>query len=336
MKEILYRLFNHDTLDKATAHQVLVDLAGGKFNQSQVAAFLTVYMMRTITVDELTGFRDAMLELCVPVDLEGYDAIDLCGTGGDGKNTFNISTLSSFVVAGAGQAVAKHGNNGVSSVCGSSNLMNYFGYEFTNDSTELKRTLDEANICFLHAPLFHPAMKNVAPIRKDLGVKTFFNMLGPMVNPSFPSKQLVGVFSLELARLYGYLYQKTTKDFLILHALDGYDEISLTGAFKMVTNEGEQLLQPTDLGLSQLSQQDIYGGDTVESSAKIFEHVLKCEATDAQHQVVVANSGMALYCADRSQSLEEALAKADESLKSGKALNAFKKLIEKKTSIANS
>ncbi len=327
MKEILYRLFNHDTLDKDTAHKVLVDLAGGKFNQSQVAAFLTVYMMRTITVDELAGFRDAMLELCVRVPLEAYDAIDLCGTGGDGQNTFNISTLSSFVVAGTGQAVAKHGNNGVSSICGSSNLMSYFGYEFTNDVSELKRTLDEANICFLHAPLFHPAMKNVAPIRKDLGVKTFFNMLGPMVNPSFPAKQLVGVFSLELARLYGYLYQKTNKEFLILHALDGYDEISLTGAFKMITNEGEQLLQPADLGLKQWGKEKIYGGDTIESSAKIFEQVLKGEATPAQHEVVAANAGMALYCTDRSLSLEEAVEKASESLKSGRALEAFKKLI---------
>lgn len=334
MKDILYRLFNHDTLDKQTAHQVLVDLAGGKFNQSQVAAFLTVYMMRTITVDELTGFRDAMLELCVPVDLTQYDAIDLCGTGGDGKNTFNISTLSSFVVAGSGQAVAKHGNNGVSSVCGSSNLMNYFGYEFTNHSSELERTLDEANICFLHAPLFHPAMKNVAPIRKDLGVKTFFNMLGPMVNPAFPEKQLVGVFSLELARLYGYLYQKTSKSFLILHSLDGYDEISLTGAFKMITNQGEQLLHPSDLGLSQLNEQAIYGGDTIESSAKIFEQVLMGEATEAQHQVVIANAGMALYCADNKLYLQDAVAIADESLKSGRALESFKKLLTKKTSIS--
>ncbi|QSE96156.1 anthranilate phosphoribosyltransferase [Fulvivirga lutea] len=333
MKEILYKLFNHETLDKETARQVLVDLAGGKFNQSQVAAFLTVYMMRSITVEELTGFRDAMLELCLPVEIQEYDAIDLCGTGGDGRNTFNISTLSSFVVAGAGQAVAKHGNNGVSSVCGSSNLMNYFGYEFTNDEGKLKRSLEEANICFLHAPLFHPAMKNVAPIRKNLGVKTFFNMLGPMVNPSFPKKQLVGVFSLELARLYGYLYQKTDKRFLILHALDGYDEISLTGGFKMISNAGEQLLTPADLGLNQLNPSDIYGGETIESSAKIFEQVLKCEATEAQHNVVVANAGLALHCADENLSIADAIAKADESLRSGKALNAFKNLINKNITV---
>lgn len=334
MKKILYKLFNHETLDKETARQVLVDLAGGKFNQNQVAAFLTVYMMRSITVEELSGFRDAMLDLCLQVDIAEYDTIDLCGTGGDGQNTFNISTLSSFVVAGAGQSVAKHGNNGVSSVCGSSNLMNHFGYEFTNDTDELKRSLDQANICFLHAPLFHPAMKNVAPIRKDLGVKTFFNMLGPMVNPSFPKKQLVGVFSLELARLYNYLFQKTDKRFLILYALDGYDEISLTGGFKMISNNGEQLLQPVDIGLKQLTPQDIYGGETIKSSAKIFEQVLKCKATKAQHNVVVANAGMALYCADESLSIMDAIAKADESLRSGKALAAFKKLVNNNITIS--
>jgi anthranilate phosphoribosyltransferase len=328
MKEILHRLFDHQTLDKETSRQILIDLANGKFNPSQVAAFLTVYMMRSITVDELGGFRDAMLELCLPLDIADYNAIDLCGTGGDGKDTFNISTLSSFVVAGAGQTVAKHGNNGVSSVCGSSNLMAHFGYEFSNNQDELLRSLDEANICFLHAPLFHPAMKNVAPIRKDLGVKTFFNMLGPMVNPSFPKKQLVGVFSLELARLYGYLYQKSDKNFLILHALDGYDEISLTGDFKMISNNGEQILSPADLGLNVLKSDEISGGSTIESAAKIFENVLKGEATAAQHEVVIANAGMALYCADRTLTITDAIQLADESLKSGRALQSFKKLIK--------
>ncbi|MGB5929213.1 MAG: anthranilate phosphoribosyltransferase, partial [Cyclobacteriaceae bacterium] len=231
MKKILNDLFDHKSLDKATAKRILINLAQGEYNQSQVAAFLTVYLMRSITVEELGGFREAMLELCIPLDLAQYDAIDLCGTGGDGKDTFNISTLSSFVVAGAGQPVAKHGNNGVSSICGSSNLLAHFGYEFTNDPEKIEKSMKQAGISFLHAPLFHPAMKNVAPIRRDLGVKTFFNMLGPMVNPSFPRKQLVGVFSLELARLYAYLYQQTDKEFVILHALDGYDEISLTGPF---------------------------------------------------------------------------------------------------------
>ncbi|MEO1053954.1 MAG: anthranilate phosphoribosyltransferase [Bacteroidota bacterium] len=329
MKAVLNQLFEYKSLSKETAKEILKNLAQGQYNTSQVAAFLTVYMMRSITVEELEGFREAMLELCLPVEIDEYNAIDLCGTGGDGKNTFNISTLSSFVVAGAGQHVAKHGNNSVSSVCGSSNVLAHFGYEFTNDVDQLRRNLDDAGICFLHAPLFHPAMKNVAPIRKELGVKTFFNMLGPMVNPAFPKNQLVGVFSLELARLYGYLYQKTNKEFVILHALDGYDEVSLTGAFKMISNNGERIVHPQDIGLKTLKAEELAGGDTVESSAKIFKDILEGNGTVAQNEVVVANAGMALYCANQSRGMEDAVAAARESLESGKALNAFKTLISK-------
>lgn len=327
MKEVLNKLFEYKSLEKETAKEILKNLALGKYNQSQVAAFLTVYLMRSITVEELEGFRDAMLELCVPVEIPEYDAIDLCGTGGDGKNTFNISTLSSFIVAGAGQHVAKHGNNGVSSVSGSSNLMAHFGYEFTNDVSKLRQSLDECGLCFLHAPLFHPAMKNVAPIRRDLGVKTFFNMLGPMVNPSFPKKQLVGVFSLELARLYGYLYQKTDKHFVILHALDGYDEISLTGGFKKISNGNESIINPSDLGFETIKQEQIHGGETVEGSAKIFETILKGEGTSAQNNVVIANAAMAVQCG-KGVTTEDALGMAKESLESGKALKTFKKILE--------
>lgn len=327
MKEILNQLIEYKSLDKQTAKEILINLAQGKYNQSQVAAFLTVYLMRSITVEELEGFRDAMLELCVPVDIPEYDAIDLCGTGGDGKNTFNISTLSSFIVAGAGHNVAKHGNNGVSSVSGSSNLMAYFGYEFTNDVDRLRKSLDECGLCFLHAPLFHPAMKNVAPIRRDLGVKTFFNMLGPMVNPSFPKKQLVGVFSLELARLYGYLYQKTDKQFVILHALDGYDEVSLTGGFKKITNDKEEIVSPEDLKMKTVEPTAIFGGNTVEESAAIFENILKGEGTEAQNNVVIANAAMALQCG-KGYGTDEALGYARESLESGKALKTFKRILE--------
>jgi len=327
MKEILNQLIEYKSLDKGTAKEILTNLAQGKYNQSQVAAFLTVYLMRSITVEELEGFRDAMLDLCVPVEIPEYDAIDLCGTGGDGKNTFNISTLSSFIVAAAGQNVAKHGNNGVSSVSGSSNLMAHFGYEFTNDIDQIKKSLDACGLCFLHAPLFHPAMKNVAPIRRELGVKTFFNMLGPMVNPSFPKKQLVGVFSLELARLYGYLYQKTDKHFVILHALDGYDEISLTGSFKKITNGKEEIVSPSDIGMSQISQESIFGGDSVEESAKIFETILKGEGSKEQNSVVIANAAMAIECG-KGVSTDDALGMAEEALMSGKALNTFKTILE--------
>ena len=265
--------------------------------------------------------------LCLPVDLAAYDPMDLCGTGGDGKDTFNISTLSSFVVAGAGQRVAKHGNHGVSSLVGSSTVMEHLGYRFTNDVGELQRKMETAGICFLHAPLFHPAMKNVAPIRKELGVKTFFNVLGPMINPARPQKQLVGVFSLELARLYAYLYQQTDKQFMILHALDGYDEISLTGAFKVISNQSEQVLEPQQLGLETLTAASLAGGQTLDESAQIFMNVLNDEATAAQKQVVLANSAMALLAAGKANSHEEAVALGRESLESGKALMCFKKLI---------
>ena len=326
MKEILNQLIEYKSLDKATAKEILINLAQGKYNDSQVAAFLTIYLMRSITVEELEGFREAMLNLCVPIEIPEYDAIDLCGTGGDGKNTFNISTLSSFIVAAAGQPVAKHGNNGVSSVSGSSNLMAHFGYEFTSDIDQIRKSMDACGLCFLHAPLFHPAMKNVAPIRRDLGVKTFFNMLGPMVNPSFPKKQLVGVFSLELARLYGYLYQKTDKKFVILHALDGYDEISLTGAFKKITRQQEEVITADALGMDTVSPNEIEGGDTVEASAKVFESILKGKGTKAQNQVVIANAAMALACG-LDISTNEAIGKAEEALMSGKALQTFKKIL---------
>jgi anthranilate phosphoribosyltransferase len=321
-------LIEHRSLTKETAKQVLVDLTSGKFNPSQTTAFMTVYMMRSITVDELQGFRDAMLELCIPVKFDA-PVMDVCGTGGDSKNTFNISTLSSFVVAAAGQPVAKHGNYGVSSACGSSNLLEYFGYQFTNDVDELKRSLDRANICFMHAPLFHPAMKNVGPIRKELGVKTFFNMLGPMVNPAFPKRQLVGVFSLELARQYGYLYQNTDKDFVILHSLGGYDEISLTNSFKYFYNGGECLAEPSDLGLPKLKHEDLNGGDSVEESAKIFMNVLEGKGTEAQNAAVIANAGMALFTGHQSEGLPAAIQKAKDALVSGKALTAFKNLLNK-------
>ncbi len=327
MKHILNELIDHRSLTKETARQVLVDLTSGKYNQSQTTAFMTVYMMRGITVDELQGFRDAMLELCLPARFD-QPVMDVCGTGGDGKNTFNISTLSSFVVAAAGQPVAKHGNYGVSSACGSSNLLEYFGYKFTNDLDELKRSLDRANICFMHAPLFHPAMKNVAPIRKELGVKTFFNMLGPMVNPAFPKRQLVGVFSLELARQYGYLYQNTDKDFVILHSIDGYDEVSLTCPVKYFSNQGERLATPADLGLPQLTYDDLKGGDTVEESAAVFMRVLEGKGTVAQNSAVIANAGMALYAGHQKEGLAAAIAKAKESLESGRALKAFKNLVQ--------
>ncbi|WP_425392177.1 anthranilate phosphoribosyltransferase [Ekhidna sp.] len=326
MKEILDRLINNQTLSREEAKVVLTGLATGQYNNSQVAAFLTVYLMRAIRVQELEGFRDAMLELCNPVNLEGYDAIDVCGTGGDGKNTFNISTISSFIVAGAGVNVAKHGNYGVSSVSGSSNVLEYLGAKFSGDADRMKKSMDASGICFMHAPLFHPAMKNVAPIRKELGVKTFFNMLGPMVNPAFPPNQLVGVFSLELARLYGYLYQNTNKNFSIVHSLDGYDEISLTSDFKLISNKTEELVSPNDLGFELLEQKKLHGGETIEDAAGIFNKILSNQGSEAQNNAVLANAGLAIATVKQT-SYTKGIEEAKESLKSGKALQSFKNFL---------
>lgn len=325
MKQILNRLINHEQLTKGEARTVLVNISEGKYNKSQIAAFLTVYMMRSVSIEELEGFRDALLDLCLRVDVRDYNTIDLCGTGGDGKNTFNISTLASFITAGAGVKVTKHGNYGVSSISGSSNVMEQLGIKFSNNSDFLIRCLEEANICILHAPLFHPAMKNVAPIRRELGVKTFFNMLGPMVNPAFPKNQVVGVFNLELARKYGYLYQKGSKNYAIVHAMDGYDEIALTGPVKIIANHTESIITPERFGIPQITASEIYGGETVVASAKIFTDILQGNGTQAQNNVVCANAALAIKTVDNC-TITEGFERATESLQSGKALKSLELL----------
>ncbi|MBX2921091.1 MAG: anthranilate phosphoribosyltransferase [Chitinophagaceae bacterium] len=326
MKKILQYLFEYKTLSRQQAKEVLVNISKGLYNESEVTAFITVYLMRTITIEELQGFADALLELCVSVPLEEYKVVDIVGTGGDGKNTFNISTLSCFIVAGAGQKVAKHGNYGATSVSGASNVMEQLGYKFKSDTAQLKKEVEEANICFLHAPLFHPALKAVAAIRKNLGIRTFFNMLGPMVNPARPEYQLVGVYNLEMARIYNYLLQQTGRAFTIIHGLDGYDEISLTNDTKVITKEGEKVMTPEQIGKRMVSATDIYGGNTVEEAAKLFLNILKGEGTWAQNAVVLSNAAMALHCTGVYKDYEDAYLAAVESLDSGKALQVLKKL----------
>ena len=303
-------------------------MATGSYSHIEMAALLSAYRMRSLTVAELGGLRDALLDLALPVNLADYDAIDLCGTGGDGKDTFNISTVSAFVVAGAGVKVAKHGNHGVSSGCGSSDVMQALGYRFTDDSDALRRQLDEAGICFLHAPLFHPAMKAVAPVRRTLGVKTFFNLLGPLVNPARPRRQMMGVFNLETARLYHYLMQQEQMaSYTILHSLDGYDEVSLTGTFKALTERGEQLLTPQAVGLECVMPDALHGGRSVGEAAQIFQDILKGKGTSAQRDVVTINAALAIRTAQPELSLGDALAMARESLESGAAYQALRKLL---------
>lgn len=327
MKEILAHLFEYKSFSRKEAYDILTNIATGKYDSHQIAAFMTIYGMRSIKVEELGGFRDAMYDLCNKVDFTGYDLIDMCGTGGDGKNTFNISTLASFVVAGAGYHVAKHGNVGVSSGCGSSNVMEYLGYTFTNDKAVLEKQLETANICFLHAPLFHPAMKTVAPIRKALAVKTFFNMLGPLTNPANPKFQSVGVFSLELARLYAYLYQNTEKQYSIIHALDGYDEISLTGDFKVINNQGENYYTVEELGFTEVNPKDLTGGDSVEQAAKTFRQIIEGNGTDVQNNVLLTNAAFGIKTFHPEKSFGDCYYEAESSLLGHKALESFKKLV---------
>ncbi len=328
MKEILEHLYQHKTLSKTEAKSILRDIAAGKYNHSQIASFLTAFIMRNITIDELKGFREALLELCNRVNLSEYKAMDVCGTGGDGKNTFNISTLASFVVAGAGIPVAKHGNYGVSSISGSSNVLEQLGVTFQTEEPKLKQQLDKANICFLHAPLFHPAMKFVAPVRKELGVKTFFNMLGPLVNPAQPKIQIAGVFSMELARIYQYLFQEEDLQYTIIHALDGFDEVSLTSTCKLYSNHEEKIVSASYFGYSTVRLEQINGGETLEDAAEIFMKIIKGNGSRAQNEVVLANAALAIQT-NQDIEISEAMEIAKDSLfglKALQSLNALKQL----------
>lgn len=328
MKNLLYKMFEHRNLSRDEAREVLLNIADGRYNDAQLAAFMTVFLMRSITLDELTGFRDALLERRLPVDLGDDKAIDIVGTGGDGKNTFNISTASCFVVAGTGRKVVKHGNYGASSVSGASNVLENHGVKFTSDISKLKSSLEKSSVAYLHAPFFSPALKSVAPVRKALAVRNFFNMLGPLVNPTLPKYQLLGVYNLKLMRLYNYIAQNEGINCTTVHSLDGYDEISLTSPFKVTGHDGEQLLTPADLGMATAAQEELSGGDTVESASAIFDNVLADRGTEAQENCIVANAAFAIRTLDPSVSLNDALEEARESVKSGKALGAFRRFVE--------
>jgi anthranilate phosphoribosyltransferase len=327
MKKILEYLFNYNKLKYDQAKEILIDITSNKYSHSEIASFMTIYKMRNPSIEEMEGFRDALLEQCIKIDLDDFNTIDLCGTGGDGKDTFNISTISSFVVAGSGFKVTKHGNYGVSSNCGSSNVLEYLGVKFSNDETHLKKCLDQSNICYLHAPIFHPSMKNVAPIRKDLGFKTFFNLLGPLVNPSSPKNQITGVYNLEIARLYGYIFKNTNKNFSIVYSLDGYDEISLTGSFKLINNFSEIISDCNYFKLQKTMAKDILGGKSIEDSANIFKNILSGKGTNNQVNVVLANSSLAIQTITN-KDIDECIEIAKESIESGKAYSSLKKLIE--------
>ncbi|KQT18413.1 anthranilate phosphoribosyltransferase [Chryseobacterium sp. Leaf404] len=328
MKEILQYLFNHHTLSKSEAKAIMIEIAQNKFNATEVTAFISIFLMRNITLDELKGFREALLQMALPVNLSTRDTIDIVGTGGDGKNTINISTLASFVVAGTGQKVAKHGNYGASTITGSSNVMEALGYQFKKTSEELNEDLDKANICFLHAPYFHPALKSVVELRKSLGLRTFFNLLGPLVNPAKPQFSVIGVYNLEIARIYQYLLQKEEIDFVLVHGMDGYDEISLTQDSKIITKSGENIYSPEDLGFKTVEAENIKAGNTPEETAHIFRNILEGKGTESQNAVVLSNAAVALYHTNKFENYENCLNLVRESLFGGKALHSLNQLIE--------
>jgi anthranilate phosphoribosyltransferase len=332
MKEILESLYARQTLSEEEAFHTMRAITAGEHADAMVASFLTVYRMRSVTVDELCGFRRALLDVCVKPLESGEGYIDVCGTGGDGKNTFNISTISAFVVAGAGQKVAKHGNYGVSSGCGSSNVLEALGAKLPTEKEVVQRSLHEAGICYFHAPLFHPAMKNVGPVRKALGVKTVFNILGPLANPVAPSSQLAGVYSYDLVRLYSYVFQRTGQRYSVVHSLDGYDEISLTGAVHIASSQGEYTLEPHDLGFDPVQPEELHGGSTIQESAQIFRDVLSGRGSKAQQSVVEATAALALLTADgaetiSAESFEPYRKRAQEAIASGAALNALESFL---------
>lgn len=328
MKEILQYLFNHHTLSKSEAKAIMIEIAQNKFNATEVTSFITVFLMRNITLDELKGFREALLQMAVPVHLNTNDTIDIVGTGGDGKNTINISTLASFVVAGAGQKVAKHGNYGASTITGSSNVLEALGYRFKKTSDELNQDLEKANICFLHAPYFHPALQSVGALRKSLGLRTFFNLLGPLVNPAKPKFSVIGVYNLEIARIYQYLLQKEKNGFVLVHGMDGYDEISLTHDSKIITKKGENIYSAEDLGFKTVNAEDITAGETPEETAKIFRNIMEGKGTESQNAVVLANAAIALFHTNKFGNYDECLKLAKNSLFEGKALNCLQLLVD--------
>lgn len=328
MKQILNRLFDHESLTREEASAVMKNIAAGTYSDAQIAAFISVYLMRSIELEEVIGFRNALLELAVPMDLSEFDALDIVGTGGDGKNTFNISTCSCFVVAGAGYKVAKHGNYGATSVSGSSNVLEYYGAKFTTDIDIVKKSLDEAGFAYLHAPFCNPAMKNVAPVRKSLGVRTFFNVLGPLISPVRPNYQCLGVYNLKMMRLYNYIYQNLGVQYSVVHSLDGYDEISLTDTTKIMTNAGEFVFTPEELGFQRLKQEDLWGGNTIDEAATIFMNVLENNATEAQKNAVIINSAVAIQTRMPLKSINQCIEEAEHSLEGGYAKNVFGKFVE--------
>lgn len=327
MKAILEQLYKGEALTRTEAETLLLNIGEGVYNEMEIAALLSAYRLKTPSVQELLGFRQALRATQTQVDLSAYHPIDIVGTGGDGKNTFNISTCACFVVAGAGYKVAKHGNYSSSSVSGASNVIESHGVKFTADATVHQRSIEECGIAYLHAQCFNPAMKTVGPVRKSLAIRTFFNLLGPLINPCSPQHQLLGVASLNQMRLYAHVFEAIGMDFTIVNSLDQYDEISLTDDFKVMSSHYEHIYTPEELGLQLIAAQELYGGNSIQEARIIFDRVLHNEGSVAQQQCVVANAAFAIQTLDPEKEILECVHVAQEAIKSGAAQRTLEKFV---------
>ncbi len=310
-------------LCSSEAKALMLDVLGEAGNGSQLAALLALLRLRGVTADELEGFCQAVLELSTPVDLGGEEVVDVCGTGGDGKGSFNISTTVAFVLAGSGCRVAKHGNYAVSSTCGSSNVLEELGVPLLASRDALLRSLERAGVCFLHAPLFHPALKRAAPVRRELGFRTVFNMLGPLVSPASPTFQMAGVYDREALRLYGHVLRSRGISFVAFVSSDGHDEVTLTAPLSVVSRDGEAELVPGDFGLPQAQPSALAAGANTAESAAIVRRILEGRGTKAQEDVVCAGAGLALRHLRGKLPLQDYVEAARESIASGRALRAL-------------
>jgi anthranilate phosphoribosyltransferase len=327
MQATLTELIQHRSLTKSQAKEIILGIGNDAFSDHEIVGLMVSLQTRSLTLDEIQGFREALLELAITPEIDASNAIDLCGTGGDGKNTFNISTTTSFVLASMGHQVVKHGNYGVSSMCGSSNVLEQLGVKFSNDSEDLNEQKEQFNLCFLHAPLFHPVMKKVAPLRKSLGIPTFFNIMGPLVNPVQPAYQLTGTFSLELARIYHHVLSPHRKNYSVLHSMDGYDEISLTGDTRVFSKLDDTILNATSVNVESINSQEIHGGNSTEEAAQILTSILKGEGTSAQNNVVALNTAQGIITLNPSQKIDEVFAIALAHIQSGEAFRHFESFI---------
>ncbi len=328
MKQYLIRLIEGETLTQDDTHQIMLNIVAEQYSVQQIAALLMAIQTRGVTVDEMLGFRQGLLETGKYINMEDYNTLDIVGTGGDGKNTFNISTCSAFVIAGAGFKVTKHGNGGSTSVSGASNVLVEHGVKFTDDQDKLRRSLDECNICYFHAPLFAYGKKFVGPTRKALQVPTCFNLLGPLVNPCHPKNSLHGTANQSQQRLYTSIHQRLGDNYGVVTSYDGYDEISLTSGFKICTNYFEKVYTPKELGFNYIKPEEIYGGETPADAKRIFDAVLECTATENQKNVILANAACGVAIIDPNLSIEDSVEMARESLESGKAMASFKHFVE--------